>query len=53
MAANVLPAIAGADAPDGAMVSGARWGGLAQKEAADDKRHRDEMTKQMLMSKLT
>eukprot|EP01043_Picozoa_sp_COSAG02_P036965 COSAG02_NODE_2745_length_8108_cov_2699.027469_6_plen_584_part_00 len=49
----MLPAIAGADAPDGAMVSGARWGGLAQKEAADDKRHRDEMTKQMLMSKLT
>ncbi len=49
----MLPAIAGADAPDGAMVSGARWGGLAQKEAADDKRHRDEMTKQMLASKLT
>ena len=35
------------------MVSGARWGGLAKKSADDDKRAMDEMTKQMLLSKLT
>jgi hypothetical protein len=49
--ADVLPAIAGANS-SGEMVSGARWGGLAKKQP-DDKRDREEMTKQMLMSKLT
>ena len=53
MAANVLPAIAGAESPKSAMVSGARWGGLAKQVEADEKRQREEMTRQMLMTKLT
>ena len=50
--ADVLPAIAGANS-SGEMVSGARWGGLKKQTAGENKRDREEMTRQMLMSKLT